>query len=143
MESTKPTLNEAENGNKSKPLLSSRLFKFRAMTHKNNVMVCGDLINTPDNENRIIWFDEKHTYNERVQSSTIGQFTGLQDLNGVDIYEGDILQIGEDLTELVKWIDEDNWMQEKCPINGFVNHQSIYKIKPLIIGNIFENPELL
>jgi hypothetical protein len=26
MESTKPTLNEAENGNKSKPLLSSRVF---------------------------------------------------------------------------------------------------------------------
>lgn len=69
-----------------------REIKFRALTKNNNVMVFGDLIHTPDNECRIIWFDDKKTYNEIVQSSSIGQFTGLKDIHGKEIYEGDVLE---------------------------------------------------
>lgn len=75
-----------------------REIKFRGMTKANNVMVFGDLIVCPNGEHRMLWFEPKgempldvdyESFNEVVQSSTIGQFTGLQDKNGVDIYEFD------------------------------------------------------
>jgi len=78
-----------------------------------------------------------------VNRSYVGQFTGLSDKNGVDIYEGDILRIGTNLIEIVSWVDQDNWVSDKCPVNGWVNNESIYKKKPEVIGNIYENPELL
>ena len=77
------------------------------------------------------------------------QFTGLKDKNDKEIYEGDIIKIKPsdgmnlDLIEEIKWVDQNNWLGKNCPVNGFVNHESIYKIKPEIIGNIYENPELL
>lgn len=77
------------------------------------------------------------------ESGNIMQFTGLLDKNGKEIYESDIVKIGKDLIEEVKWIDQISWRAEKCPVNGFVNHESIYKEKPEIIGNVYENPDLL
>lgn len=77
------------------------------------------------------------------ETPIVMQYTGLKDKNGKEIYEGDIVIIGKSLIEEIKWLDESNWIGEKCPVNGWVNHGSIYKQKPEIIGNIYENPELL
>jgi uncharacterized phage protein (TIGR01671 family) len=71
------------------------------------------------------------------------QYTGLTDKNGVEIYEGDIVKIGKELIEEIKWVDESNWNDTKCSVNGWVNHESIYTEKPEVIGNIYQNPELL
>lgn len=76
-------------------------------------------------------------YREIKQSDhvfTIMQFTGLHDRNGKEIYEGDIL-FQDDYRHL-KPIFSVSWDEEEA---GFFPFTTGYKI----IGNIYENPELL
>ncbi len=67
------------------------------------------------------------------------EFTGLKDKNGVEIYEGDILE-AQHWNYPVSW-DETNaqWRADRghtyLPTSTWGHHQ--------IIGNIHENPELM
>lgn len=91
-----------------------------------------------------------HTYTDdgryhtqfRVATSTIGQFTGLTDKNGVQLFEGDIFHTGDPrITYTVIW--------EDCGLKGKQNGSSCriglehWKNAITIVGNVHDNPEMI
>jgi len=75
----------------------------------------------------------------------IQQYTGLKDKNGKEIYEGDIIKydgLTHGYLNYVSWKEEVKWDKSRIycsKINR--NLDELHAIE--VIGNIFENPELL
>lgn len=128
-----------------------RDIKFRAWLKKQNEMVY-----FPDYyfcyEYGLLSFDvnDEHKYAgianfpEEVEKENIMQFTGLKDKNGKDVYEGDIVNYNS--CGFIHRIGEVFYINGKyrCGIPG-LNVQDLAEHIHLteIIGNIYENPELL
>jgi len=90
-----------------------------------------------------------YLYAFEIDADTVGQFTGLTDMKGRRIFEGDIVEGGdfnaEDNYGVIFWDAEDAcW--EICgqePNNLCADFTQYWGRDVEVIGNVYDNPELL
>ncbi|WP_373167701.1 YopX family protein [Bacteroides faecis] len=120
----------------------NRIIKFRGKSVLNDEWIYGDLvhrINIPKTISPV------QINGIGVKEDTVGQFTGLYDKNGKEVYEGDILFIGNNGDKNIY-----NEVSIKDGCFGYIGEWS-HKIMPFcyynvteeIAGNIYDNPELI
>ena len=140
-----------------------REIKFRAWDKDYEKMLLVTSIHFYNDETIVECFDEKDTdlsLTENTYRIILMQYTGLTDMNGKEIYEGDIVFIKRYLYEdtkdgdlyLAKWEKFGFSFRRKIKIkdgqkqiakpSALINSLAI-ECHSEIIGNIYENPELL
>ena len=138
----------------------NRVIKFRGKRiNRNNEWAYGDLRFIPEQ----VLILPHSSYDaaidrDSVDPDTVGQFTGLHDINGKEIYEGDIVTMkrtpkGRSMSvtsrHVVKSHSVTDWdfhslAKEVLSYSMYNFHEeySIYNNCVEVIGNIYDNPEL-
>lgn len=155
-----------------------REIKLRGKSLTDNNWVYGSLINncgSPFIVNGVIEANSEYIALENwmpVDSETVGQYTGLKDKNGVEIYERDIIKLHQFLFDGFSEVEKELtaevvYQEDTCSfalnrmdnknIKGYMGFEDDEEVGPLpiflfhgiheesftVIGNIYENPELL
>ena len=85
-----------------------------------------------------IMIDELNNLNDNL---IVEQFTGLHDKNGKEIYEGDVLEDTLGRKKLVEYYKDGFWLN--ASLEGAEWSLRRENSSSKVIGNIYENPELL
>ena len=134
-----------------------REIKFRAYSSHNHKMYPVSNIEWDADGRMWVTADDGKNGIELIDDEAhLMQYTGLHDKNGRSIYEGDILKVtsedGESYVATVKWLDDEDypafdlagipaaWCYESNAL-ATIFESGVETCE--VIGNIFENPELL
>lgn len=144
----------------------NRPIKFRAKRVDNGEWVygcycrCIEAVGMKKSKPAIQETDENGLYFREIDLNTLGQFTGLCDKNGKEIYEGDIVHCWDTIAKCEIWavVEFGNpnaeytwgWQLRKIKGSKGVNLDILCWVECEetnayceIIGNIHDNPELL
>lgn len=95
--------------------------------------------------------DEETMEKVELENYIVMQYTGLKDKEGVEIYEGDILEVEKNEDGTYKgtingktFFDRFQGYSSKIKVEGMhdINTLRYWNNRVRIIGNIYENPEL-
>lgn len=130
-------------------IIMTREIKFRGKRLDNGEWITGSETYIHDGDG--VWLSDETTDVVKVDPETVGQFTGLEDKNGKNVYEGDIL--GSE-GRVIGWVK--GGVRGYCYDVVYINHPAGESDWPLystvkydypeqieVIGNIHDNPDLL
>ena len=119
-----------------------REIKFRAFHKKYNQMFDVDSLGLGIVDGTIMRIDGGGHYSLWLKEVDLMQYTGLKDKNGKEIYEGDIVRVIVD-DRYPEGIGSVEWEASSCEFTfGFGTASEVHWSHE-VIGNIYENPELL
>ena len=116
----------------------SREIKFRVFNKETEKMKDWDFIRKYSNLSKLI----------AIKHNEIMQFSGMKDSNSVDIYEGDLLWFGDFIYKVIYengcfLVRDMKFSNPKITLIILIINRDKAKPGLEVIGNIFENPELL
>ena len=125
-----------------------RIIKFRGRKEAGQWLF-GNLIvinNTPNPT--IIIGNMDDGKEEKVDLLSIGQYTGINDANGTEIYEGDVVRYINGYCKCGKgkeWIEKEDFIKVEYNGNYHCNIGTLSGVNNalFVVGNIYDNPELI
>lgn len=130
-----------------------RTIKFRGLGISNEEWLYGNLVIVDDEYHILEGETEARNYN-KVDKESVGQFTGLYDINNKEIYEGDIVHYKElsfdkykvkyhQGTFIIEPFDTgytlEDPLEESYSLDTFCVDFETTKTKFEVIGNFYEN----
>lgn len=128
---------------------------FRGKRIDNDEWVIGNLfVSETDGRTYILAGSRRVTIEWEVDPSTVGQYIGLTDKNGKQIFERDIIDASAEWWDACGPAGHDSpiipveWSKHNCGFDPFANYDCdcgvyIHANNCIVIGNIHDNPELL
>lgn len=133
--------------------MKQREIKFKGQRVDNNQWVYGYYVKDPQGNHRIYHqpFKEasSNTYHF-VKGETVRQYTGLKDSEGKEVYEGDVMEnvVDKGLFNWFVLFVDGSFVIKNIGVDGYISpifhrlSQTMTQNR-IVIGNIFEHPELL